>query len=194
MVIGASPETDQDILKLSKSLYKDQSLKRVYYSGYVPISDDNRLPTLSAPPLRRENRLYQADWLMRFYKFDATEIVDDDHPMLDPDVDPKLAYALRNPQHFPVDVNKAPLEMILRIPGIGVKSAHKIVQSRRFQALRREHLKKIGVVWKRAQYFLICADRDFRTLGFDPVVIRRQVIHGQRAGRHVDTQQLSLFA
>ena len=194
MVIGASPETDQDILKLSKSLYKDQSLKRVYYSGYVPISDDDRLPTLSAPPLRRENRLYQADWLMRFYKFDATEIVDDDNPMLDPDVDPKLAYALRNPHHFPVDVNKGPLEMILRIPGVGVKSAHKIVQSRRFQALRREHLKKIGVVWKRAQYFLICADKDFRTLGFDPVVIRRQVVHGQRSGRHVDTQQLSLFA
>ena len=179
---------------IQKPLLDDQSLKRVYYSGYVPISDDNRLPTLSAPPLRRENRLYQADWLMRFYKFDATEIVDDEHPMLDPDLDPKLAYALRNPHLFPIDVNEASLEMILRIPGVGVKSAHKIVQSRRFRPLRREHLKKIGVVWKRAQYFLVCADKDFRTLGFDPTVIRRQVLHGQRSGRHVDTQQLSLFA
>lgn len=194
MVIGASPETDQDILKLSKTLYRDQSLKRVYYSGYVPISDDSRLPTLSAPPLRRENRLYQADWLMRFYKFDATEIVDDANPMLDPDVDPKLAYALRNPAMFPVDVNTATLEMILRIPGVGVKSAHKIVASRRFQKLRREHLKKIGVVWKRAQYFLISADRDFRQLGFDPSIIRRQVLHGRSSsGRHVNTQQLELF-
>ena len=193
MVIGASPETDQDILRLSKTLYRDQSLKRVYYSGYVPIRDDNRLPTLSAPPLRRENRLYQADWLMRFYKFDATEIVDDANPMLDPDVDPKLAYALRNPAMFPVDVNSATLEMILRIPGVGVKSAHKIVQSRRFQKLRREHLKKIGVVWKRAQYFLTCADKDFRQLGFDPAVIRRRVLHGQTSGRHVNKQQLSLF-
>ncbi|NJC25215.1 putative DNA modification/repair radical SAM protein [Neolewinella antarctica] len=193
MVIGASPETDQDILKLSKTLYRDQSLKRVYYSGYVPISDDIRLPTLSAPPLRRENRLYQADWLMRFYKFDATEIVDDANPMLDPDVDPKLAYALRNPALFPVDVNTAPLEMILRIPGVGVKSAHKIVQSRRFHSLRREHLKKIGIVWKRAQYFLTSADKDFRQLGFDPQVIRRRVLRGQTSGRHVKTPQLSLF-
>lgn len=195
MVIGASPETDQDILSLSSSLYSDQSLKRVYYSGYVPISDDDRLPTLSAPPLRRENRLYQADWLMRFYGFDATEIVDDKNPMLDPDVDPKLAYALRNPEKFPVDINKAPLEMILRIPGVGVKSARKIVQSRRFSPLRREHLKKIGIVWKRSQYFIITADRDFRQLGFDPRVIRRRVLHERSAGgRHVDTGQLSLFA
>ncbi|SEP56912.1 putative DNA modification/repair radical SAM protein [Neolewinella agarilytica] len=194
MVIGASPETDQDILSLSATLYDKQSLKRVYYSGYVPISDDNRLPTLSAPPLRRENRLYQADWLMRFYGFDAHEIVDDNNPMLDPDLDPKLAYALRNPALFPVDINTAPLEMILRIPGVGVKSARKIVQSRRFQPLRREHLKKIGIVWKRSQYFLICADKDFRQLGFDPKIIRHRILHGRSAsGRHVDTGQLALF-
>jgi putative DNA modification/repair radical SAM protein len=133
MVIGASPETDQDILSLASNLYKDQALKRVYYSGYVPISDDKRLPTLSAPPLRRENRLYQADWLMRFYGFRADEIVDAKNPMLDPEVDPKLAYALRNPEHFPVDINRAPHEMILRIPGVGPKSARKIVQARKFR-------------------------------------------------------------
>ena len=194
MVIGASPETDQDILSLATDLYDQQSLKRVYYSGYVPISDDDRLPTLAAPPLRRENRLYQADWLMRFYGFDAKEIVDDNNPMLDPDVDPKLAYALRNPHLFPVDINTAPLEMILRVPGIGVKSAHKIVNTRRFRPIRREHLKKIGIVWKRAQYFLITADRDFRQLGFDPTIIRRRVLSERSAGgRHVVSNQMSLF-
>jgi putative DNA modification/repair radical SAM protein len=142
MVIGASPETDQDILSLASNLYKDQALKRVYYSGYVPISDDKRLPTLSAPPLRRENRLYQADWLMRFYGFRADEIVDAKNPMLDPEVDPKLAYALRNPEHFPVDINRAPLEMILRIPGVGTKSARKIVQARKFRPLEKRAFKE----------------------------------------------------
>ncbi len=195
MVIGASPESDQDILKLASSLYQDQQLKRVYYSGYVPISDDHRLPTLAAPPLRRENRLYQADWLMRFYGFQANEIVDDEQPNLDPDLDPKLAYALRHPALFPIDVNAAPYEMILRIPGVGVKSAKKIVESRRFRPLRREHLRKIGVVWKRAQYFLLCADKDFRTLNYDPGVIRQQITFpSSRTGRHaVPTGQLALF-
>ncbi len=194
MVIGASPETDQDILSLANDLYEEQSLKRVYYSGYVPISNDERLPSLSAPPLRRENRLYQADWLMRFYGFKADEIVDDAHPMLDPEVDPKLAYALRNPHLFPVDINKAPYELILRIPGVGVKSARKIVNTRRFRPIRRDHLKQIGIVWKRAQYFIITADRDFRQLGFDPQVIRRRVLSERSAnGRHVDTGQLVLF-
>ncbi|THH41305.1 putative DNA modification/repair radical SAM protein [Neolewinella litorea] len=195
MVIGASPESDKDILSLASTLYRDQQLKRVYYSGYVPISNDSRLPTLAAPPLRRENRLYQADWLMRFYGFRADEIVDEDNPNLDPDLDPKLAYALRNPALFPVDVNAAPYEMILRIPGVGVKSARKIVDARRFRPLRREHLQKIGVVWKRAQYFLLSADRDFRQLGFDPSAIRQQVLYtGARTGRHAtDNGQLALF-
>ncbi|MTB53508.1 putative DNA modification/repair radical SAM protein [Lewinella sp. W8] len=194
MVIGASPETDKDILSLAANLYQDQALKRVYYSGYVPISEDNRLPSLSAPPLRRENRLYQADWLMRFYGFRADEIVDATNPMLDPDVDPKLAYALRNPEKFPVDVNRAPLEMILRIPGVGTKSARKIVQARKFRPLRREHLRKIGIVWKRAQYFLISADKDFRQLGFDPGIVRERILHERGGGgRHARSNQLSLF-
>ena len=195
MVIGASPESDRDILSLSASLYDKQQLKRVYYSGYVPISDDDRLPTLAAPPLRRENRLYQADWLMRFYGFAAEEIVDEDNPNLDPELDPKLAYALRHPEMFPVDVNSAPYEMILRIPGVGVKSAKKIVDARRFRPLRREHLRKIGVVWKRAQYFLLSADKDFRTLNYDPQAIRHQVTHqSNRSGRHAAaSSQLVLF-
>jgi putative DNA modification/repair radical SAM protein len=196
MVIGASPESDRDVLTLASSLYRDQELKRVYYSGYVPISADSRLPTLSAPPLRRENRLYQADWLLRFYGFTVEDIVDAEQPNLDPEVDPKLAYALRHPQLFPVDVNTAPYEMILKIPGIGVKSAKKIVSSRKFRALRREHLQRIGVVWKRAQYFVISADRDFRVLGFDPDVIRAQVVHARSAtSRHAEpSPQLQLFA
>ena len=195
MVIGASPESDRDILSLSASLYDKQQLKRVYYSGYVPISDDERLPTLSAPPLRRENRLYQADWLMRFYGFAADEIVDEENPNLDPDLDPKLAYALRHPEMFPVDVNAAPYELILRIPGVGVKSAKKIVDARRFRPLRREHLRKIGVVWKRAQYFLLSADKDFRTLNYDPQAIRHQVTYqANRSGRHAAaSSQLVLF-
>jgi putative DNA modification/repair radical SAM protein len=195
MVIGASPESDREVLTLASSLYKDQELKRVYYSGYVPISSDSRLPTLSAPPLRRENRLYQADWLLRFYGFSVEDIVDDQAPNLDPDLDPKLAYALRNPALFPVDVNAAPYEQILRIPGVGVKSAKKIVSSRRFRRLRAEHLRRIGVVWKRAQYFVISADRDFQTLGFDPDVIRKQIVHSRpTTSRHAaPSPQLALF-
>lgn len=192
LVIGATPENDLHILGLADSLYKSQKLKRVYYSGYIPISADQRVPALRQAPLVRENRLYQADWLMRFYGFEANEIVDDNNPDLDMEVDPKLAYALRHPAHFPVDVNTADYEWILRIPGIGVKSAKKIVQSRRFGKLRREHLKKIGVVWKRAKYFLICADKDFINLGFQPETIRATLLNSGKPKKHHN--QLDLFA
>jgi putative DNA modification/repair radical SAM protein len=190
MVIGATPEDDLHVLKLADSLYQDQKLRRVYYSGYIPVSSDERLPALLTPPLVRENRLYQADWLMRFYGFKVDEIVDTQHPALDLEVDPKFSYALRNPHLFPVDVNRAPLEMILKIPGIGVKSAHKIVQARRFGQLRKENLQKIGVVWKRAQYFLACAGEPLKLLGFQPELIRQQVLHGERKA---NIGQLSLF-
>ncbi len=142
VVIGASPESDLDILSLSESLYKEQNLKRVYYSGYVPISMDARLPALTAPPVEREHRLYQADWLLRFYGFTREEIVDAANPNLDTEVDPKLAYALRHPDQFPVDVNTAPREVLLRIPGVGVKGVNRILRARRFGSLRREHLQK----------------------------------------------------
>ncbi len=155
LIIGASPETDQQILSLATNLYKQQQLKRVYYSGYLPVNEyDNRLPALKSPPLIRENRLYQSDWLMRFYGFTATEIVSDKHPFLDLEIDPKLAYALRNYHLFPIDVNTADYYMILRVPGIGVQSAQRIVQARRFGKLNSNNLKKIGVVMKRAQYFI----------------------------------------
>jgi putative DNA modification/repair radical SAM protein len=155
MVIGASPETDKQILHLASNLYKRPSMKRVYYSGYIPVNKtDSRLPALASPPLVRENRLYQADWLMRFYYFKVDEIVDEKFPNLDMEIDPKLAYALRHPEFFPIDINKADYEQILRIPGIGVKSAQLIVTSRRYNRLNSEHLKKIGVVLKRAKYFI----------------------------------------
>src|SRR5690606_11283624 len=137
-------------------LYKQQRLKRVYYSGYVPIATDNRVPDIKAPPLVRENRVYQADWLLRFYQFSVDEIVDEKHPDLDLEVDPKVSYALRNPQKFPVDINKADYEVILRVPGIGVKSALKIVKSRLHQRLHIDHLQRMGVVLKRARHFIVC--------------------------------------
>ncbi|WP_417592268.1 putative DNA modification/repair radical SAM protein [Owenweeksia hongkongensis] len=176
LVIGASPETDFNILQLSKSLYKEQRLKRVYYSGYIPVSEDNRLPALIKPPLQREHRLYQADWLMRFYGFDANEIVDETQPDLDLQLDPKVGWALRNPHFFPVNINTDPYEMILRIPGIGVKSAKMIVHSRRFGKLREEHLKKIGLVWKRARYFITGVNHTVGAKDWKPENLRHQLI------------------
>lgn len=190
VVIGASPETDLDILGLADSLYKDQQLKRVYYSGYVPISSDARLPALLAPPVQREHRLYQADWLMRFYGFDKTEIVDEANPNLDTEVDPKLAYALRHPAQFPIDVNTASREELLRIPGVGVKGVNRILSARRFGSLRREHLKKIGVVWKRAKFFVKTADRDFLLLDWQPANLRAHIIQDQQPK---GANQLALF-
>jgi len=154
LIVGASPESDFQILGLAAGLYGTQQLKRVYYSGYIPVSTDSRLPALDRPPLRRENRLYQADWLMRFYRFRWDEIVDASHPDLDPDLDPKAAWALRHPELFPVDVNRADLETLLRVPGVGVRSARLIVEGRRHGTVRLEHLKRFGVVLKRARPFL----------------------------------------
>lgn len=155
MVIGATPESDWQILKLSAGFYKHMNLKRVYYSGYVPVSSDNRLPAVgTAVPIVRENRLYQADWLMRFYGFNVDEIVSHDDPFLDMQIDPKLNWALKNLDQFPVDINKADLEVIKRIPGIGLKSANKIWHARKFNKLTWEHLKKFNIAANRAMYFV----------------------------------------
>lgn len=191
MVIGATPENDLTVLNLADDLYQQQKLKRVYYSGYVPISADNRMPALKQPPVIRENRLYQADWLMRFYGFKVDEIVNEGHPELDLELDPKAAYALRNPHLFPIDVNHATYHEILRVPGVGVKSAQKIVSARRHGKLRFENLKKIGVVLKRARFFITCADKEFKLLGTDPLLIRQlfTATGPQKAGFN----QLSLF-
>lgn len=157
MIVGATNESDRDILQLSDTLYQRPSMKRVYYSGFVPVNAyDNRLPMLQQAPLVRENRLYQADWLMRFYGFKTEEIVDDHYPNLDLEIDPKLAWALRHPEFFPVDVNKADRSLILRVPGIGVKSANLIVATRRHSRITSAVLKKIGVVMKKARYFITC--------------------------------------
>lgn len=192
MIIGATPETDKDILRVSSALYQRPTMKRVYYSGFVPVNSyDNRLPALKQPPLVRENRLYQADWLLRFYQFKVDEIVDDAYPDLDLEIDPKLAWALRHPEAFPVDINKADYEMILRVPGIGVKSAKLIVVSRRHGRLGTEQLKKIGIVMKKAQYFITCNELSMQTVNeLRPENVRR--ILTAKKGRKIDDRQLIL--
>jgi putative DNA modification/repair radical SAM protein len=160
LIVGATPETDRSILRLSEGLYGRLGLKRVYYSAYLPVNEGRNLPSLmTAPPLLREHRLYQADWLLRFYGFNVAEILDEREPSLDEELDPKTAWALRNMHIFPVNVNRADYEQILRIPGIGVKSARRIVVARRARRLRHEDLKRLGVVMKRAAHFLTCEGR-----------------------------------
>jgi putative DNA modification/repair radical SAM protein len=193
MVIGASPENDQQILTLASSLYQQPSMKRVYYSGYIPVNlADARLPALSAPPLVRENRLYQADWLMRFYQFNVDEIVNEQFPDLDLELDPKLAYALRHPELFPIDINTAPYELILRIPGVGVKSAKLIITSRRYGRLSLEHLRKMGVVTKRAKYFITCNELPALTVNEIKPENLREFFVENKQGRKNDKTQLQL--
>ncbi|SFG44381.1 putative DNA modification/repair radical SAM protein [Pontibacter chinhatensis] len=194
LIVGASAENDHQILQLSSQLYKDYSLKRVYYSGYVPISSDSRMPIMAEPPIIRENRIYQADWLMRFYGFEAKEIVDEQHPNLDLDIDPKLGWALRHRHVFPVEVNTADYELILRVPGIGIKSAQKIVSARRFAQLNFEHLRQMGVVLKRAKYFITCQTKSLQRQDFESELIRRKILFGEGSVRSaLLKQQLDLF-
>lgn len=157
LIVGATDENDKQILELSSKLYKRPSMKRVYYSGFIPVNGyDKRLPMVQDVPRIRENRLYQADWLLRFYHFSVDEIVNDEHQELDLTMDPKLSWAIRNPHYFPVDINRASYEQILRVPGIGVKSARLIVSARQHGRLNFDALKRIGVVLKRAQFFILC--------------------------------------
>lgn len=194
LIVGASAENDHQILQLSSQLYQDYSLKRVYYSGYVPVSSDSRLPIITAPPIIRENRIYQADWLMRFYGFSVQELLDEQQPNLEPDIDPKLAWALRNRFVFPVEVNTADYEMILRVPGIGVKSAQKIVSARRFAQLSFDHLRQMGVVLKRAKYFITCQTKSILRQELDSLQIKNKILFGDGARRSaLLTQQLDLF-
>ena len=193
MIVGATAETDKDILFLSSALYKGPTMRRVYYSGYISVNTyDTRLPALKQPPLVRENRLYQADWLMRFYQFKVEEIVDDAYPDLDLEIDPKLSWALRHPEQFPVDINRADYEMLLRIPGVGVKSARLIVASRRFSKLGFYELKKIGVVMKKAQYFITCHELPMKTVNeMTPQAVRSLLITKPNK-KKVDERQLLL--
>ena len=190
MVVGAHNETDQDIILMADRHYKEFKLKRVYFSGYIPINDEEKaLPSVgSAPPLLRENRLYQSDWLMRFYGFEATEIVNAQHPNLDLDIDPKLSWALRHPEQFPIDINQADYRMILRVPGIGVRSAKKIVQARRFGKIHIDQIKKLGIAYNRAMHFIRCADTPPFLKDQLPSQIRQKIL---QTGHSKYTQQLS---
>ncbi|MCY4778888.1 putative DNA modification/repair radical SAM protein [Sphingobacterium sp. UT-1RO-CII-1] len=195
MIIGASGETDRQIISLAQNYYQNYKLKRVYYSGYVPISMDKRLPNIGTQvPTVRENRLYQSDWLMRFYGFEANEIVNETNPLLDLDVDPKLGWALRNMDQFPIDINRAAYSLILRIPGIGVGSAKKIIAARRFGSLNIEHLKKLGIAINRAKYFIIC--KGFQQLYADKQadVIKSYILNSSASKyKSIVGSQLNLF-
>ena len=195
MIIGATNETDQKIIHVADYMYQKLSLKRVYYSGYVPVLQDSRLPSLqSQVPVVRENRLYQADWLMRYYGFAPNEIVDERQPFLDLEIDPKLAWALRNSHLFPIDINQAPREMLLRIPGVGVRSVQKILMARKFQTLSYYDLKKMGVTLSRAKYFITCSGATPLAGTIDPLRLRGLLL-GQSHSKHKQlfTGQLSLF-
>ncbi len=195
MVIGATPESDKDIMYTANAFYKNFSLKRVYYSGYVPISNDSRMPVLGTqPPLLRENRLYQTDWLMRFYGFKVQEILNDANPNLDVDIDPKLSWAIRNMQYFPVDINQADYKMILRIPGIGVMSAQKIVQARKFGKLRIDQLKKIGIAYNKARHFIVCADSPYQLRDYQGTQIKAFILAESKSKYlKTDNNQMLLF-
>ena len=195
LIIGATPESDLKILKLSQGLYKKMHLKRVYYSAYVSINNDKNLPTLKSPPLLRENRLYQADWLLRFYGFKAEELLDETHPNFNNILDPKCDWALRHLDKFPVEINKADYFTLLRIPGIGVISAKKIIRARRSFALDFKALKSLGVVLKRAKYFITCKGKYFAEVNkFNESFIETNLIYSERNDLpQLQYQQLSLF-
>ncbi|MBC7827542.1 MAG: putative DNA modification/repair radical SAM protein [Chitinophagaceae bacterium] len=195
MVIGATPETDLQILWMADQFYKKMDLRRVYYSGYIPISNDNRLPAIGTPvPMIRENRLYQADWLLRFYGFQVNEIVSLQDPHLDMDIDPKLSWALRHLDLFPLDINKADLHLVMRVPGIGIQSAKKICDARMFKKLNWEHLKKIGIAFNRAKYFIACNGTAFQKRDLTEKQIRHQILFvGNSKYRPNFSSQLKIF-
>jgi putative DNA modification/repair radical SAM protein len=197
LIIGASPETDLTILSLSEALYRNFSLKRVYYSAYIPITtSDTRLP-VQHPPLKRENRLYQADWLIRLYGFTADELLNVQNPNFNPDLDPKSHWALSHMHLFPLEINKVAYNMLIRIPGIGIKSAQRIIKLRRVKKLTFDDLKKIGVVLKRACFFVTCNGRHLENNDVDTTIIQDRLSSARTTHRHPDRQedtgQLHLF-
>ena len=195
MIIGATPETDLQILRLSERLYQKYRLKRVFYSAYLPVAESPLLPALTTkPPLLREHRLYQADWLLRYYGFTSDELLDEKHPSFHPLVDPKCGWALNHPELFPVEVNRAPYETLLRVPGIGVKSARRIVTARRQGRLDYGALKKLGVVLKRAQYFITCSGKLADGLRITPDSALRALVSDTMQKELPQPEQLSLFS
>ncbi len=196
MIIGATPDSDRHILSLTQGLYDKYRLKRVFYSAYVPVVENTLLPSLDTkPPLLREHRLYQADWLLRFYGFRAEELLDEDDPNFNPLVDPKCSWALKHPAFFPVEINTASREELLRVPGIGTVSTRRILYARRARKLEHEDLRKLGVVMKRAQYFITCKGRILDGVCRRPDSILRNLATLERAALPAsEGEQLSLFA
>lgn len=195
MIIGATGESDKDIMYSATYYYRKYHMKRVYYSGYVPIAEDSRLPAIGTQvPMLRENRLYQTDWLLRFYGFGVHEILNDQHPNLDVEIDPKLSWALRNLNYFPIDVNTADKQLLVRVPGLGIKSVGKILKARTFRKLDWEHLRKIGVALNRAKYFIICDSRYWERRDLQAAQIKGMILQNSQ-GKFRDTysNQLSLF-
>lgn len=199
MIIGATPETDYQILNVAESLYHKFELKRVFYSAFVPVNEDTALParTGEGPPLLREHRLYQADWLLRFYRFEASELLDEKNPNFNVFLDPKCDWALKHLEFFPVEVNRADYNTLLRVPGIGCKSASRIVKARRLGVLQFEDLKKMGVVLKRALYFLTCSGRMMYSTRIDEDYIMRNLLNTHErlpdSVTGMNYRQLSLF-
>ena len=195
MIVGATNETDAQVMYTAAYFYKKYQMKRVYYSGYIPVSYDPRLPSIGTDvPLLRENRLYQADWLMRFYGFSIEELLNKEHPNLDSDVDPKLSWALRNLHLFPVDVNKADKQMLARIPGLGMKSVYKILGARKYRNLNWEHLQKIGVALNRAKYFMVCNSKEWEKKDLSAISIKSLILQNSKSKfRNTYNHQLNLF-
>ena len=195
LIVGATQDTDRHILHLTESLYDKYRLKRVFYSAYVPIVESSLLPSLDTkPPLLREHRLYQADWLLRFYGFRAEELLDEQHPDFNPRIDPKCFWAICHPEQFPVEIMRAEYETLLRVPGIGPVSVRRIVSARRVSHLRYEDLSRLGVVLKRAQFFITCGGRMRSGLRFSAGTLLRQLEAVERGQLpQAEAQQLSLF-
>ncbi len=195
MIVGATKETDAEVMYTATYLYKKYNMKRVYYSGYIPISYDNRLPPIGTEvPMLRENRLYQADWLLRFYGFKVEELLHKNHPNLDSDIDPKLSWALRNLHIFPIDVNRADKQLLARVPGLGMKSVYKILHARKYRKLGWEHLEKMGMALNRAKYFMTCASRTFESKDYTPQQIKQRILsEGNSKYQTTLSNQLNLF-
>lgn len=195
LIIGATPDSDLNILSLSEKLYQKYSLKRVYYSAYTPVNKGKHLPDLLSPPTLREHRLYQGDWLLRYYGFKANELLDAKHPQFDTYLDPKTSWALNNIHLFPIEINKAPYQMLLRVPGIGVRGARKIMSSRRLAPLQFTDLKKLGIVLKRAQYFITCNTKYYGQVDLDEEKIRRILTPNTQLLEETHSyEQLNLFS
>lgn len=198
LIVGATVDSDYKILNLSQNLYNKFALKRVYYSAFVPVAQGPKLPSIKHPPLLREHRLYQADWLLRFYGFKADELLNDQHPNLEKDFDPKTSWALRNIDKFPIEINKASYNELLRVPGIGVRSAYKILSIRKVHTISFEDLKKIGVVLKRAQHFITCKGKYYGDVSFDDQLIRHRLLDTSPMAKKLRDdekfEQLSFFS